>query len=107
VRVSSVRLVSFAHRAVAAIADEVEPLEAAARLVVQSELVANEPMPDADELARDPRAAASLVSSLRSEEFSGRDAEVVLVRSTSASGLRRLAMAVTRSGTRRCSFCRS
>ncbi len=53
VRVSSVRLVSFAQRAVAAILYEVEPLDSAARLVVQSELVANEPMPTR---AGDPRA---------------------------------------------------
>ena len=45
VRVSSVRLVSFVQRAVAAVLYEVEPLDAPARLVVQSELVANEPMP--------------------------------------------------------------
>jgi len=40
VRVSSVRLVSFAQRAVAAILYEVEPLGTPARLVAQSELVA-------------------------------------------------------------------
>ena len=45
VRVSSVRLVSLVQRAVAAVLYEVEPLDAPARLVVQSELVANEPMP--------------------------------------------------------------
>ena len=55
VRVSSVRLVSFVQRAVAAVLYEVEPLTAPARFVMQSELVANEPMP-AHEL--DPRAAA-------------------------------------------------
>jgi hypothetical protein len=47
VRVSSVRLVSFAQRAVAAILYEVEPLGTPARLVAQSELVANEPLPAA------------------------------------------------------------
>jgi alpha,alpha-trehalose phosphorylase len=47
VHVSSVRLVSFAQRAIAAILYEVEPLDAGARVVVQSELVANEPLPDA------------------------------------------------------------
>ena len=47
VRVSSVRLVSFVQRAVAAVLYEVEPLDAPARVVVQSELVANEPMPPA------------------------------------------------------------
>ncbi len=45
VRVSSVRLVSFAQRAIAAILYEVEPLDTPARLVVQYELVANEPLP--------------------------------------------------------------
>src|SRR6184192_4024568 len=61
VRVSSVRLVSFVQRAVAAVLYEVEPLDAPARLVVQSELVANEPTPAVDQ---DPRAAAALESPL-------------------------------------------
>ena len=47
VRVTSVRLVSLVQRAVAAVLYEVEPLDTPARLVVQSELVANEPMPEA------------------------------------------------------------
>ena len=85
VRVSSVRLVSFVQRAVAAMLYEVEPLDSATRLVVQSELVANEPMPDP---AHDPRAGARSVSPLRSEQFSGRDTKVVLVHSTEVSGLR-------------------
>jgi alpha,alpha-trehalose phosphorylase len=85
VRVSSVRLVSFVQRAVAAVLYEVEPLSTATRLVVQSELVANEPMPI---LPDDPRTGVSSVSLLRSEHFSGRDAKVVLVHSTKASGLR-------------------
>jgi alpha,alpha-trehalose phosphorylase len=85
VRVSSVRLVSFVQRAVAAILYEVEPLDSAARLAVQSELVANEPVPTSD---ADPRAATSLASPLRSEQFSDHDARVVLVHSTRHSGLR-------------------
>ena len=85
VRVSSVRLVSFVQRAVAAMLYEVEPLDSATRLVVQSELVANEPMPDP---GLDPRAGARSVSPLRSEQFSGRDTKVVLVHSTEVSGLR-------------------
>lgn len=67
VRVSAVRLVSLVQRAVAAVLYEVEPLDAAARLVVQSELVANEPMPAAED---DPRAAGELGVALRSEQFS-------------------------------------
>ena len=63
IRLHSVRLVSFVHRAVAAIRYEVEPLDEAARLVVQSELVANEPLPDA--VQDDPRAGAGVGSALR------------------------------------------
>src|SRR4051812_10935128 len=43
VRITSQRLVSFAQRSVAAILYTVEPLDEPARLVVQSELVANQP----------------------------------------------------------------
>jgi alpha,alpha-trehalose phosphorylase len=85
VRVSSVRLVSFVQRAVAAVLYEVEPLASATRLVLQSELVANEPMPA---LPDDPRTAASLMSPLRSEQFSDSNAKVVLVHSTKTSELR-------------------
>jgi alpha,alpha-trehalose phosphorylase len=86
VRVSSVRLVSFAQRAVAAILYEVEPLDTSARLVVQSELVANEPLPAA--VGGDPRAASGAGSALRSEFFSQHHERVVLVHSTRESGLR-------------------
>ena len=86
VRVSSERLVSFAQRAVAAILYEVEPLDAPARLVVQSELVTNEPLPAA--AGGDPRAGAGMSSALRSEFFSHHHERVVLVHSTRASGLR-------------------
>ena len=85
VRVSSVRLVSFAQRAIAAILYEVEPLDTPARLVVQSELVANEPLPAA--VGGDPRAGSGVGSALRSEFFSEHDARVVLVHSTRESGL--------------------
>ncbi len=76
---------SFVQRAVAAVLYEVEPFASATRLVLQSELVANEPMPA---LPGDPRTAASLVSPLRSEQFSDSDAKVVLVHSTKTSELR-------------------
>lgn len=85
VRVSSVRLVSLVQRAVAAVFYEVEALEAGARLVVQSELVANEPMPPAP---MDPRAAGFLGAPLRSEQFSDHDARAVLVHRTNQSALR-------------------
>jgi alpha,alpha-trehalose phosphorylase len=86
VRVSSVRLVSFAQRAVAAILYEVEPLDTSARLVVQSELVANEPLPDT--VGGDPRAGTGMSSVLVPEFFSEHDNRVVLVHSTKESGLR-------------------
>ena len=84
-RVTSVRLVSLVQRAVAAVLYEVEPIGARARLVVQSELVANEQMPGT---AADPRAAAQLGSVLRSEQFSHRDASAILVHITRESALR-------------------
>jgi alpha,alpha-trehalose phosphorylase len=86
VRVSSVRLVSFAQRAIAAILYEVEPLETPARLVVQSELVANEPLPAA--VQDDPRGSSGMGSTLRSEFYSDHNTRVVLVHSTKESGLR-------------------
>jgi len=84
-KVSSTRLVSFTQRAVAAIRFDVEPLEATTRLVIQSELVTNEPGPPA---AKDPRAAAALASPLQSEEQIAGGTRGVLVHSTRASGLR-------------------
>ncbi len=57
VRVTSTRLVSFSQRAIAAVLYEVEPLDEGLRVVVQSELVANETVPDPD---ADPRTAAML-----------------------------------------------
>jgi alpha,alpha-trehalose phosphorylase len=85
VRVVSQRLVSFTERAVAAIHYEVEPLDEGAKLVVQSELVANEPRPTSSD---DPRAAAALESPLGFETASAAGSEAVLVHATRSSGLR-------------------
>ena len=57
VEVRSTRLVSFAHRALAAICYTVEAVDAEVRIIVQSELVANEEQP---QLTGDPRVAAAL-----------------------------------------------
>jgi alpha,alpha-trehalose phosphorylase len=57
IKMSSTRLVSFTQRAIAAISYEVTPVDGPAWLVVQSELVANEPLPHSE---GDPRAAAGL-----------------------------------------------
>jgi alpha,alpha-trehalose phosphorylase len=86
VRVRSVRLVSLVQRAVAAINFEVEPLEVPARLVVQSELVANAQQPEPQN--EDPRAAAALRSPLVAEYVTQHAERVSLVHRTRASGLR-------------------
>src|SRR5712672_88398 len=64
VRVRSQRLVSFTQRALVAIHYEVEPVDCTADIVVQSELVANEPLPPS---VLDPRAAAVLAAPLAAE----------------------------------------
>jgi alpha,alpha-trehalose phosphorylase len=86
IKVRTTRLVSFTQRAVAAIHYEVEAVDDEARIVVQSELVANEPMPPPK--TDDPRVAAALESPLVDEEHSVRRGTVVLVHHTRRSGLR-------------------
>jgi alpha,alpha-trehalose phosphorylase len=85
IRVTSTRFVSFVHRAILAIAYEVEPLDGPAEIVVQSELVANESVPLH---GKDPRAAVALESPLEAEHASWRDSSAILVHRTKRSGLR-------------------
>jgi alpha,alpha-trehalose phosphorylase len=85
VRVRSTRMVSFAHRAVAAIRFEVEPVECTTRIVVQSELVANEPVPAQSD---DPRAAAALAAPLVAEQHGSHELAAGLLHRTRVSGLR-------------------
>jgi alpha,alpha-trehalose phosphorylase len=83
--VRSTRLVSFSQRAVAAILYEVEPVGRSARIVVQSELVANETGPaEAD----DPRAAAALRAPLVGEQHRHGGLRASLVHRARQSGLR-------------------
>ena len=94
VNVTSVRLVSLTQRAVAAISYTVTPVDEPLRLVVMSEIVANE---DIQVTAADPRAAALLAQPLVSEEHmavDGANPRAVLVHSTRSSKLR-LAAAMT------------
>ena len=84
-RVTSRRLVSFAQRAVAAIEYEVEPLDGAMWIVLQSELLANEPLPA---VAGDPRAAAALRAPLVPDLAVCRGSRGVLAHHTERSGLR-------------------
>jgi alpha,alpha-trehalose phosphorylase len=85
VRVRSTRLVSLVQRAAAAVLYEVEPLERPLRVVVQSELIANEPLQPGE---ADPRDGAMLESPLESEGFFHREAGALLVHSTRGSKLR-------------------
>jgi len=84
VRVRSIRVVSLTQRAVAAIHYEVTAEDAPMRLVVQSELVANEPHRSTQ---HDPRAAAVLESPLQLEEHVV-DGTSVMVHRTGRSRLR-------------------
>ena len=79
------RLVSFVQRAVAAISYEVEAYGDPARIVVQSELIANEPVP---ETTNDPRAAAALRKPLQGEWNGHHKLRAGLVHVTRASKLR-------------------
>jgi alpha,alpha-trehalose phosphorylase len=84
IKVSSVRMVSFTQRAIAAICYEVEPIDTPVRVVVQSELVANEVLP---QQSSDPRVGAALASALESEEHLAQEAMGLLIHHTKVSGL--------------------
>ena len=87
VRVTSTRMVSLVHRALAAIKYEVEPLDGAADLVVQSELVANEPV-SGGRRREDPRAGGDVENALAGELTDSSDHGAVLIHSTRRSKLR-------------------
>jgi alpha,alpha-trehalose phosphorylase len=86
IRVRSTRLVSLVHRALAAIEYEVEPVDGPAEIVLQSELVANEPVGGID--ASDPRTALIVESPLAAEFSSHRGQRAILIHSTKHSKLR-------------------
>ncbi|MEU1056570.1 glycosyl hydrolase family 65 protein [Streptomyces sp. NPDC005876] len=85
VRVRSTRLVSLTQRAIAAVDYQVEPVDARIRVVIQSELVANESLPDPN---GDPRTAKALKSPLEPEEDLARGPRLRLVHRTRRSDLR-------------------
>ncbi|MEU3982106.1 glycosyl hydrolase family 65 protein [Streptomyces sp. NPDC026672] len=85
VRVRSTRLVSLGQRAIAAVAYEVEALDDRTRVVIQSELVANEQLPEPN---GDPRTAVALHSPLEAEEDFAAGRRLRLVHRTRRSGLR-------------------
>ena len=85
VRVRTVRLVSLSQRSVAAIRYEVEAVDTPVRVVLQSELVANEFVP---EVEGDPRVAAALERPLVAEEHECDLCRALLVHRTKQSKLR-------------------
>ncbi|AFP38042.1 glycoside hydrolase family 65 protein [Mycolicibacterium smegmatis] len=84
VRVETTRLVSLAHRGVAAIEYVVEAVDQFTRITVQSELVANEDQPESSD---DPRVAAILKNPLQPVHHEKTDHGALLVHRTLASGL--------------------
>jgi alpha,alpha-trehalose phosphorylase len=85
VRVRSTRMVSFSQRAVAAILYEVEPLRGSFPVVVQSELVTNEELPQSGD---DPRASAALSEPLVPEFSAAEGLQAVMLSRTRESQLR-------------------
>jgi alpha,alpha-trehalose phosphorylase len=85
IRLRSHRIVSLTQRAIAAIRLEIEPVDAAVQVVLQSELVANEDIPA---LSGDPRVAAQLGAPLAAEDAFVDKLRVTLLHSTRRSGLR-------------------
>jgi alpha,alpha-trehalose phosphorylase len=85
VRVRSTRIVSLTQRSIAAVCLEVEAVGDAARVVMQSELIANEELPPAN---GDPRAAAALASPLLGDLHEHHGSQITLVHTVRRSGLR-------------------
>lgn len=84
VKVVSTRLVSFAHRGVAAIEYTVEAVDEFVRVTVQSELVTNEDQPETSD---DPRVSAVLKHPLHAVHHENTDHGALLVHRTIGSGL--------------------
>jgi alpha,alpha-trehalose phosphorylase len=85
VRVTSERLVSLSQRAIVGICYDVEVLDGPTAIVVQSELVANEQVP---QLSGDPRVATVLDAPLQAVDQHCKGTTVSLVHTTRRSGLR-------------------
>jgi alpha,alpha-trehalose phosphorylase len=85
VRIRTRRIVSLTQRAVVGFCLEVEPTDDATRIVVQSELVANEELP---EQSGDPRVAATLHQPLCAEWSTASGTGAEMVHRTRHSGLR-------------------
>jgi trehalose/maltose hydrolase-like predicted phosphorylase len=85
VQVDSTRLVSFVHRAMAAVSYRVRPVERRTRIILQSELVANEAPPVTT--SSDPRVAAALQHPLEATGQDRTGTGALLLHRTRNSGL--------------------
>ncbi len=85
IKIRATRVVSLTQRAVMAINYEVEAVGVPTRVVMQSELVANEETPKQSD---DPRVAAVLGNPLEPEEHSAHDLHALLIHHTRSSQLR-------------------
>ena len=83
VRVTSTRLVCFRQRAVMAIRYEVEAVERPTRIALQSELLANEPLP---QMAEDPGADEAMRVPLQPEARTGDGVRACLTHRTARAG---------------------
>jgi alpha,alpha-trehalose phosphorylase len=88
VRITAVRLVSLTQRSIAAISYQVESLDGPVRVVLQSELVANEELPPA---GGDPRVAAALEAPLEGVQHGANASRAGLIHRTKNSGLTMMA----------------
>ncbi|HZD98451.1 MAG TPA: family 65 glycosyl hydrolase, partial [Micromonosporaceae bacterium] len=85
IEVRTTRMVSFTERAMAAMCYEVTPVDGRVQVVLQSDLVVNEPMP---ERPNDPRASGSIDAPFVPELNGSTRLRAVMVHSTRRSGLR-------------------
>ncbi len=84
IQLRTTRLVSLTQRSIVAIHYSVEAVDQPARVVIQSEMVANEDVPAQ---SSDPRVAAIMESPLESIEFDGHDTRAHLIHRTRSSKL--------------------
>ncbi|AMM22680.1 glycosyl hydrolase (plasmid) [Frondihabitans sp. PAMC 28766] len=84
IKLTSTRLVSFTQRSIAAVDYEVEVIGAPARVVLQSEMITNEPLPVS---SADPRAAVELADALKGVEHRADGLRVALAHVTRLSRL--------------------
>ncbi|TQS42689.1 glycoside hydrolase family 65 protein [Cryptosporangium phraense] len=85
IRIESERLVSLVQRSVAAISYSVTALDQPVQLVVQSELFANEELPDSE---KDPRIESALPRVLHPEVHTNDTTSATLLHSLKGTGLR-------------------